>query len=70
MASLHKKIFKEVCFLVAQKVMPKLIATYTHCPNFRPSIDLFNFQDASLNKITRNLSDIHPQNLGIKAQFR
>ena len=27
-------------------------------------------QDATLNKITRNLSDTHPQYLGVGAQFR
>jgi hypothetical protein len=45
MAGLHKKIFKEICFLVAHR-------------------------DSTLNKITRNLTDIPPEHLGIKAQFR
>jgi hypothetical protein len=45
MAGLHKKIFKEICFLVAHR-------------------------DSELNKITRNLTEIPPEQLGIKAQFR
>ena len=108
MAGLHRKIFKEVCFIVAQKVRsscpPSLPpSTILHesvqvlylsyyLILLRPipilSVQHWNgpgdemhqcmcyvsflclLQDATLNKITRNLSDTHPQYLGVRAQFR